>query len=178
MKPEASLCAHLAAARPGAAAFAIAPEDALAWQDGPLDAIARCKTCEHGALLQLVDWSRTGEVRVFALSGLLAVDLAVYARGRRSASCDVQRAEAELDALVSCAGPCEALVACDASAAQVVAQAPFPAALPAPRGAWSQRLPPPHDARWFAPLGLPKSATPQSGTLVQEFKSSLPARNK
>jgi hypothetical protein len=156
MGARARLCAHLADAAPGPAPFEIAPEDALAWQDGPLDAIARCRRCGQGALLQLVDWSPARGVRVHAVSGVRAEDLAVYARNRRSASCDLARAQAELDALVAAAGPCELLYACDAEASRLLAVAPFPREASAPRGEWAARLPAADDERWFAPLALGK----------------------
>jgi hypothetical protein len=127
VKGDVSLCEHLAAIAPGEPPFTMAPAEILDWQDGPVLALVRCRSCAGLGWLQLHERDRGRRVRAFALAGIAAPDVAVFLRNRRSASCDVTRARAELEALAACAGPFERLVTWDSAAERVVAAAPFAA---------------------------------------------------
>jgi hypothetical protein len=70
----------------------------------------------------------------------------------------VARARAELDALIAAAGANERLLALDLARERVVASAPPPPGGAAEPDAFPARLPRVEDARWFAALGLEKSA--------------------
>jgi hypothetical protein len=155
--PGVSLCAHLAALEPGAAALTLAPDEIVGWYDGPVEAIARCATCGAPAWLELLDWSRDRSIRVFALAGLRARDAAVYLGNVKKGSCDPKRARAELEALAASAGPFEKLVAWHVREARLLAAAPLPPQTAVPAGAWSERLAAPDDTRWFTRLGLDKA---------------------
>ena len=157
MNADVSLCAHLAA-EDGAPAFAISPEEVVAWQDGPVEAIVRCTVCAAPAWLELLDWSRDRSMRVFALAGLRERDAALYLRNAGKGSCDPKRGRAELEALAAAAGPFERLVAWDAREERVLATVPFPSRRSVPPGGWTERLAAPEDATWFEYLGLDKAA--------------------
>jgi len=152
-----SLCAHLAALEPGAAALTLAPDEIVGWTDGPVEAIARCAACGAPAWLELLDWSRDRAVRVFALAGLRARDAALYLANVKKGSCDPKRERAEQEALAAAAGPFERLVAWHVREARLLAAAPLPPGLAVPAGAWGERLAAPDDASWFARLGLDKA---------------------
>jgi hypothetical protein len=156
VKAGVALCPHLRAERPE---LRVASDDVFAWSDGPITAVARCAACPGLALLELLDWSASGRVRVYAAAGLEPEPLAVYRRNRRSASCDAGRLERETAALLACAGPPERLLALDVRAApRVLASAAAPERLALPDAPWPRRLLAPEDATWFAPVGLAKAA--------------------
>jgi hypothetical protein len=151
------LCAHLAGLAPGDAAPPIA--EAILWQDGPVDAIARCSACGAHALMRLLDWAPPDfTLRVYALAALRAEDAALFVRNLERGSCQVARARAELDALVAAAGANERLVALDLARERVAASGPLPPAGAAEPDAFPARLPRAGDARWFTALGLEKRA--------------------
>jgi hypothetical protein len=150
-----SLCAHFARIAAGEAA----PElvHAFLWQDGPVDAIARCRACGAHALLRLLDWAPpTFSLRVYALAALREEDGALLLRNLARGSCQVGRASAELDALVAAAGANERLVALDLARERVAAGAPLPRGESGEPAAFPARLPRADDAHWFAALGLEK----------------------
>ncbi|HTO53170.1 MAG TPA: hypothetical protein VMR50_07265 [Myxococcota bacterium] len=155
MNPEVQLCEHLRARDP--ASLRIEPDDIFDWSDGPVTAIARCARCPQLGVLELLDWSRSRRVRIFALSGLEPEPLALYRRDVTRGSCDPARLAQETAALFAAAGPVERIVAIELERNAVlgsVVPAPdfrFP---PAP---WPQRQPGRDDDSWFAELGLDKS---------------------
>lgn len=155
MRGGVHLCPHLRADRP---ALAIASDDVLEWQDGPISAVARCARCGGLALLEMLDWSHDQQVRVYAAAGLEPEPFAVYRRNASKATCDAGRLQRETDALLACAGPVERLLALEMGAYAVVGAAPPPDGLALPDGRWQERLLPIADASWFARLGLAKSA--------------------
>jgi hypothetical protein len=159
----ARLCAHLS----GLAAGDTAPETvhAFLWQDGPIDAIARCRACGSHALLRLLDWAPPGfTLRVYALAALRAHDSALFLRNLERGSCQVSRADAELSALIAAGGANERLVAIDLARDRVAASAGLPSGESGEPAAFPARLPRGGDARWFAALGLEK----------HELRSALP----
>ncbi len=157
MRSDVALCAHLGALSAGEPAFTFAPDEIIGWYAGPVEAIVRCRVCGAVGWIELLDWTPDQAVRVFALAGLRQGDASVYLDNRRTGSCDVKRSRAELEALVACAGPFERLFAWSVSAAHVLAATALPHGMQLPSGEWSERLPPPADATWFARLGLEKT---------------------
>ncbi len=155
MSAAPSLCAHLAALAAGDATPEIA--HAFLWQDGPIDAIARCRACGAHALLRLLDWAPPAfSLRVYTLAALRAEDGELFLRNLARGSCQVSRASAELNALVAAAGANERLVALDLAHERVAASAaPRPGESSEP-AAFPERLPRDGDTRWFAALGLEK----------------------
>lgn len=132
------------------------PDDVLEWHDGPVVAVARCRDCAGRALLELLDWSRSRRVRVFTLAALEADAVALFQRNRARGSCDLGRAERELEALLFSAGPVERVVALDVESHAVVATAPR-ADLRLPGGPWHERVLTEDEPLWFARLGLSKA---------------------
>lgn len=162
MDAELALCAHLAALAPGDAA----PESAHAFlfQDGPIDAIVRCRSCGALALLRLLDWAPPAfSLRVYALAALRREDAALYLRDLARGSCQVSRASAELDALIAAAGRNERIFALDLARERVVAAAPLARGVASEPGEFPARLPRSADAHWFAALGLEKSSERRAG---------------
>lgn len=155
MNPEIALCRHLAS--PSITALRIEPDDVLEWDDGPVVGVARCAVCDAAALLELLDWSATRQVRVFALAGFDAAAIELFRRNRERGSCDLQRQAREFEALLFSAGPVERLIALDVESRSVVASVPRPAALRLPSRPWRERIPAPNDLAWFARLGLDKT---------------------
>jgi hypothetical protein len=157
VNPEVALCRHLASLEAGGAAFTLAPDEILDWDDGPVAAIARCAVCGAPAWLEAVDGSRDRSVRVLALAGLRASDVSVFRRNAGKGSCDPKRGAAEREALAAAAGPFERLVAWHLRDERVLAAAPLAPPERVPAGAWPARLPAADDPRWFARLGLDKA---------------------
>jgi hypothetical protein len=155
VRADVALCTHQVGSPPP---LRIEPDEILLFDEGPVEGIARCDRCEAPSWIELIDCSPDRALRVFALAGLRAEDVAVYLRNAQKGSCDLTRRGAEAEALVASAGPFERLVAWHVSSARPVAAAglPVPAGLPA--GAWRERL---HatarDATWFEHLGLAKA---------------------
>lgn len=156
MNPELALCAHLSALAPGDAPPEIA--HAFLFQDGPIDAVARCHDCGAQALLRLLDWAPPRyALRIYALAALRADDSALFLRNLERGSCQVARAGAELAALIAAAGPNERLVALDLARERVAAAAALPRGSVCEPGDFPARLPRASDARWFAALGIEKT---------------------
>lgn len=124
MRSDRALCPHLAAARPGPAPFTLATDEILAWADGPLEAIVRCRACGACGWLE-----RLGEEpRRFALAAVRAEDVALYFRNRARGSCDVGRAGAEYEALAASHGPFERIVELDTERGVLLRASIHPAA--------------------------------------------------
>ncbi len=155
MNPEVELCEHLRSV--DLAELAIEADDVLDWYDGPITAIARCARCQRLGVLDMLDWSRSHRIRVFALAGLEPQPLAVYRRNVEKGSCDLGRLDGETAALCSCAGPVERLIALDVQTNTVVAAVPRPTGLGLPDAPWRERLLAEEDSSWFDRLGLGKS---------------------
>jgi hypothetical protein len=155
--PGVSLCEHLRA--DDLARLSIDPSDVLAWFDGPITAIARCSRCDGLGLLELLDWSRSHRVRILALAGIERAAVALFHRNRDRGSCDLSRADRELEALVASAGAVERVIALDVEGNTVLATVSRPAGLFLPSAPWHERLLPEADAAWFERLGLDKTAT-------------------
>ena len=156
MRASVRLCEHLGA--PDLQTLPIAPGDVLDWCHGPVAAIVRCPCCAAPGLLLMLDWSPSGRVRIHALAGLEPEPLAIYRRNLARGSCDVARAQREGSALLASAGPMERLLALDSRSHAVLASGPGPMGLGLPDAPWQERLPPARDTRWFARLGLDKTA--------------------
>lgn len=155
MDPGVSLCEHLRSLALGE--LSIDPADVLDWSDGPVTAVARCGACTGAALLEMLDWSRSRRVRIFALSALPAGALALYRRNVERGSCDAGRVQRETEALFAAAGPVERLVALDVDGNRVVRAVERAPGLRLPdEGDWRRRLPRADDGSWFAALGLAK----------------------
>ena len=171
MNPDLALCPHFA----GLAAGSPLPEIAHAFlfQDGPIDAIARCRSCGAHALLRLLDWAPARfSLRVYSLASLRAEDSALFLRNVERGSCQVSRASAELDALIAAAGPSTRLVALDLARERVAASAALPTSASGEPGAWPARLPRESDARWFTALGLEKRADVEAHALATEISAT------
>jgi hypothetical protein len=158
MRDDLALCAHLAALGSGAAPFTLAPDEIFDWYDGPVEAVARCKTCGACGWLELLDWDPRRRLRIFALAAIRDADVRLYLRDRARGSCDVARARSELEALAASAGAFERIVALELPGLRVLAAAAVAPGLALPCGPWAERIPAPADGRWFAPLGLAKGA--------------------
>ena len=155
MNPAVTLCPHLRA--DDLAHVAIDPASVLDWFDGPVTAVARCERCDGLGLLELLDWSRSHRVRIFALAAIEPAAVALFLRNRERGSCDLSRADREVEALFASAGAVERVVALDVDRNTVMATAPPPDGLFLPAAPWRERLLPETDATWFARLGLEKS---------------------
>jgi hypothetical protein len=157
MREGLSLCPHLAALAPGPAPFTLAPDEILAYQDGPLAAVVRCRACGACGWLELIDWAPGNAARVYALAPIRAEDVALYFRDRARGSCDVGRLEAELAALVASAGRFERVVALRTAPLEVVAVEAAAAGSGAPSGAALDlaRL---ESGPWLRRFGLAKGA--------------------
>ena len=157
MNPAVSLCEHLRA--DDLASLSIDPADVLAWFDGPVTAIAQCPRCGALGLLELLDWSRSHRVRILALAGIERAAVALFHRNRERGSCDVSRADREVEALFASAGAVERVIALDCDDDAVLATVSRPDGLHLPSAPWQDRLLPETDATWFERLGLDKAAT-------------------
>jgi hypothetical protein len=158
MRPELSLCAHLAALAKGPAPFTITPGEIFDYYDGVVASVVRCAACGACGWLWMLDWDIEQDVRVYALAAIRAEDVALYLRDVARGSCDAARFRAELDALIASAGPFERLVALDSDSRHVVAAEPLAASSAVPGGELWERLPEREDDRWFVRLGLAKGA--------------------
>jgi hypothetical protein len=157
VNPDLALCAHLAALEAGADPPAVA--HAFLFQDGPIDAVAACRVCGAHALLRMLDWNPPAfSLRVYVLAPLREADTALFLRNLERGSCQVSRASAELAALVAAAGANERLVALDLAQGRVVAAAALARGTASEPAEFPARLPRASDGRWFAALGLEKSA--------------------
>lgn len=152
MNPDVALCEHLAS--DSLAALAVAPDDVLEWQDGPIVAVVRCPACGRAGLLEMLDWSDDQRLRVHALAGLDSAAFALYLRNVERGSCDLARRRREIEALVACAGPSERLVAREAIGGRVLRSSVWPAGIAPPSDSWQERVSRAHDPGWFARLGL------------------------
>jgi hypothetical protein len=154
MKPDVRLCAHLSTVKPSS--LRIDPADIVDWEDGPVTAIASCAECSQLAVLEMLDWSRSHRVRIFAVSGLEARSLATYRRNTDRGSCDPRRLEQETAALFASAGPVERIAAIDSEGDAVLGTATPRPEFCLPPSPWRERLPRAEDDSWFAELGLEK----------------------
>ncbi len=157
MNTAVALCAHLRA--DDLAQLSIDAGDVLDWWDGPITAIARCPRCDGLALLEMLDWSRSHRVRIHALAGIEGEAVALFQRNRKRGSCDLSRADREVEALFASAGAIERMIALDVEANAVLATAPRPSGLFLPSLPWRERLLREDDTSWFRRLGLDKSTT-------------------
>ena len=157
MNPAVALCPHLRA--DDLAHLSIDPAGMLEWWDGPVTAVARCDRCDGCGLLELLDWSRSQRVRIFALAAIEPAAVALFLRNRERGSCDLSRADREVEALFASAGAVERVIAVDVERNAVLATAPPPAGLFLPAAPWRERLLPEADASWFARLGIDKAAS-------------------
>jgi len=126
VRPELTLCSHLGAVAAGAAPFTLAPEEILDWDDGPVEAVVRCRSCDGCAWLRLVERDPHRRVQRFALAAIRGEDVALYFRNRARGSCDASRARAELEALAACTGPVERHVTLRHGTLEIVAVAEHP----------------------------------------------------
>jgi hypothetical protein len=156
MNPSVTLCPHLRA--DDLAQLAIDPPDVLDWFDGPITVVARCEHGDGHALLELLDWSRSHRVRIFAMAAIEPAAVALFLRNRARGSCDLSRADREVEALFASAGAVERVVALD-DHNNVLATIARPDGLFLPAAPWRERLLPEADASWFAALGIDKAAS-------------------
>ena len=152
MNPAVGLCEHLAS--DSLAALAVAPDDVLEWQDGPIVAVVRCPICGGAGLLEMLDWSDDQRLRVHALAGLDPAAFALFRRNAERGSCDLARRERELESLVASSGPPQRLVAREAIAGGVVRSTAWPDGVAPPADTWQERVSRARDPGWFARLGL------------------------
>ena len=111
MNPAVALCPHLRA--DDLAHLSIDPAGMLEWWDGPVTAVARCDRCDGRGVLELLDWSRSHRVRIFALAAIEPAAVALFLRNRERGSCDLARADREVEALFASAGAVERVIAVD-----------------------------------------------------------------
>lgn len=156
MKSDVALCEHLSSLE--LAELPVGSRDVLDWSDGPVTAIARCPACPRLGLLEMLDWSRSHRVRIYALAGLEPESLAVYQRNAARGSCDPSRLEQETAALLAAAGRVERLIALDVDGNAVLRAVPPPAGFRLPQAPWQERLLPEDDESLFSQLGIQKSA--------------------
>lgn len=156
MRADVALCAHLKEPSPP---LRIDSDEILLFDEGPVEGIVRCRRCGAPAWIELIDQSPDRTLRVFALAGLRAADVAVYLHNAQKGSCDLTRRGAEAEALAASAGPFERLVAWDVDGARPLAAAALPESCALPSGAWRERLgATATDDTWFTRLGLEKRA--------------------
>jgi len=156
MKPDVTLCEGL---RSGDLAIRpIEIDSILDWYDGAITAVVRCSQCSTIGLIEMVDWSRRLNVRIYALSGLESGSLRTYEHNVARGSCDLARRRLEEEALLASTGPPERLLALDVRSNSVVAAAPWPSDLTFPVEPWRERVPSADDASWFSRVGLDKSS--------------------
>jgi hypothetical protein len=156
MRADVALCAHLQEPVPP---LRIEPDEILLYDEGPVEGIVRCRRCAAPGWIELIDQGHDRAIRVFALAGLRAADVAVYLRNIQKGSCDLARRGAEAEALAASAGPFERLVAWSVPEARPLAAATLPEAPALPGGAWRERLrAAAMDDTWFERLGLEKRA--------------------
>lgn len=157
MNPAIALCPHLRA--DDLAQLAIDATGVLEWFDGPITAVARCIHGDGHALLELLDWSRSHRVRIFAMAAIEPDAVALFLRNRARGSCDLSRADREVEALFASAGAVERVVALDVDHNAVLATIARPDGLFLPAAPWRDRLPPEADASWFTSLGIDKATS-------------------
>ncbi len=157
MNAGVALCPHLRAE--DLAFVSIDPDGVLEWWAGPVTAVGRCVRCDGLGLLELLDWSRSQRVRIYALAAIEPAAVALFLRNRERGSCDVSRADREVEALFASAGAVERVIALDVDRSAVLATAPRPEGLFLPVAPWRERLLPEADASWFRALGIEKSAS-------------------
>jgi len=155
MNPARSLCPHLRAN--DLAKVSIDPAGVLDWFDGPVTAIARCDRCDGLALLEMLDWSHSHRVRIFAAAAIEPAVVALFHRNRERGSCDLARADREVESFFASAGAVERVIALDVDRNEVLATKSRPDQLFLPSALWRERLPPETDTTWFEALGLDKS---------------------
>ena len=126
MRSDLALCPHLAEAAAGATPFTLAPEEMLEFDDGPVEAVVRCRACAGCGWLHRVERDPRQRLSVYALAALRAEDAALYFRNVARGSCDAGRARAEREALAACSGPFERLVTLHADTLALVAVAAYP----------------------------------------------------
>ncbi len=157
MNPAVGLCPHLRS--DALAHLAIDAAGVLEFWNGPITAVARCARCDGLGLLELLDWSRSQRVRIYALAAIEPAAVALFLRNRARGSCDLSRADREVEALLASAGRVERVLALDVDRSAVLATASPPEGLFLPAAPWRERLLPEADASWFARLGLDKTAS-------------------
>lgn len=155
MNTAIALCPHLRA--DDLAQLTIDATGILDWFDGPITAVARCEHGDGHALLELIDWSRSHRVRIFALAAIDPDAVALFLRNRARGSCDLSRADREVEALFASAGPVERVVALAVDRNAVLATIARPDGLFLPAAPWRERLLPEADATWFTALGIDKA---------------------
>lgn len=155
MDPRRRLCTHLSS--PLLPRLARQADDVLDWEAGATVAVVRCPDCDACGLLELLDWTPDGRVRVFALCALGADEVALFQRDVQRGSCDPARMTLEQQALFASAGPAERVIALDAHGEALLANAAWPDGTPQPNAPWRERLPAHADTRWFEHLGLEKT---------------------
>jgi hypothetical protein len=155
MNPAVALCPHLRA--DDLAQLSIDSTGVLDWWAGPVTAVARCEHGDGNALLELLDWSRSHRIRIYALAAIEPAAVALFLRNRARGSCDLSRADREVEALFASAGAVERVVALDVDRNGVLATIARPEGLFLPAAPWRERLLPETDASWFTALGIDKS---------------------
>ena len=120
--------------------------------------MVRCARCDEAGLVELVDWSDAGRLRVYALAGIAPDAVALWRRDLARGSCDLARRERETEALVASAGPPTRLVARDNATGAVVRTVAWPRGARMPIAPWPERVGRTRDPRWRAALGLATDA--------------------
>lgn len=159
MRPEVRVCGHLTADAPGPLPWrevvALAPS---CLPHETTDGIVRCTTCDHPALVEMIDWGgRDHAVRIYRLAGLPPLEVEAYLTKGVRGSCDPGAAVRELESLVACAGPFTHLAACDLTRRRLLACAGLAAGEAILPGGWREQLPAASDETWFARLRLSKA---------------------
>lgn len=152
MDPSRSLCAHLGSAP--LERLAVPAECIVEPFDGAATACVTCPVCGAAAFLELIAWRPTDRVRIYALAGIDAADVALFRRNRDRGSCDLARLEQEAAALQAAAGPVERLIAIDLQDHRVVATCPRPPDWRPPRAGFAERGGAVDPGGWFGRLGI------------------------
>lgn len=148
------LCPCLRAAEPGAPPFEV--REVVEDYDGLAVGLVACRRCGATAALELLDWDARLERRIFRMAAIpRAVVDAFEAKGGR-ASCKLDQAALEIEALLAQRGPTEALVGYAPRERQLLALAWLAPGEKVPTAPWRECLPAAADTGWFERLGLAK----------------------
>ena len=156
MRGVTAPCAHLLGAGPGPAPFR--EREILDFYDGMTVGIVECSECGATYVFDLLDWDGHLERRIFRVAAIAPEIVVAFETRAGRATCKLDQARLEIEALLSQRAPTAALVAYEIRDKRVLAVAALEASESVPTERWADVLPPGSDAHWFERLGLEKDA--------------------
>ena len=156
MRAVTAPCAHLLRTGPGPAPFR--EREILDDYDGMTVGIVECSECGATCVFDLLDWDGHLERRIFHVAAIAPEIVVAFETRAGRATCKLEQARLEIEALLSQRAATSALVAYEIHDKRVLAVAALEAGESIPSERWADALPPAGDARWFERLGLEKGA--------------------